>query len=154
MDLSRLKEIMQEAELFAILSKAGTGSVFEKGRFDAILDEAFDWFGGEIILAHAKNPPGIDEAFDLGQVEAGIRALSAMGSPVLEGLIAKLETEEGRRELRQTLSWQPFYQSYLAGLQNAGFRGALIMHGLDEGQVELRTSFLRKMLDSISPKQD
>jgi hypothetical protein len=38
------------------------------------------------------------------------------------------------------------YEPYLAELRNAGFRGALIMHGMNEDEVEAMTSFFRPRL--------
>jgi sugar phosphate isomerase/epimerase len=153
-DLSQLGEMLESAGLLAVLSKVGLESVFDKGRFVAILDEAFDWLGAEIILAHAKNPPGIEDAVDSGKFEDVLGAWSGPRGPVMEDLFAKLETEEGRREFHQTYSWSQFYQPYLAGLKNAGFSGALIMHGLSEDQVKIRTSFLREVLQSVAANQD
>jgi sugar phosphate isomerase/epimerase len=146
---------LDTAKLFGVWSAAG--AVFEyQGRPVASLDEAFDWLGQEIVLAHAKNPPWIDEAFDLSELEATVRGWQ--GSTAIDRqrdeLLAKLATEEGRWEFRRRLSWWPFYQPYLTCLDRVGFRGALIMHGLNEDQVTLRTSFLREMLESLSRKQD
>ena len=62
-------------------------------------------------------------------------------------------TERGEQELR-ALTWRRFYEPYLAGLQNAGFQGALIIHGLGEDEVATRKSFLREMLAWLNPKQD
>ena len=70
----------------------------------------------------------------------------------MDELIAKLATEEGRREFRQTSSWWRFYHPYLTCLKHTGFRGALIMHGLSEEQVKSGTSFLRELLESLSPQ--
>jgi hypothetical protein len=116
------------------------------------LDEAFDWLGPEIVLAHAKNPPGIEKAFDVAEAETGIRAWEGPLSGKKEEHLAKLPTEEGRQEFRLRNAFAMFYRPYLTSLTNAGFRGALIMHGLEEGDVELRASFLRETLESLSTK--
>jgi hypothetical protein len=43
-----------------------------------------------------------------------------------------------------------FYRPYLRRLIDAGFQGNLIIHGLNEDEVELRTAFLRTTLASLS----
>jgi sugar phosphate isomerase/epimerase len=153
-DVGRLREILNEASHYTIVLKAGVASESDKGPLHAILDEAFDWLGGEIVLAHAKNPPGIEATYDPRAIEGFVREFPPESrGPWLEELIAKLETEEGRREFQHTGSWRPFYQPYLSGLKDAGFRGVVIMHGLKEDEVELRTAFLRGMLQSFSPRE-
>jgi sugar phosphate isomerase/epimerase len=138
-DLGRLGEILEEAVLAVPL---GGAKLRMKGRLTEILDEAFDWLGGEIVIAHAKNPPGLDEATDIGRL---------FGEDVAStGLRAKLATEEGARDVQRRLSWSHFYEPYLDGLKNTGFQGALIMHGLNEDEVTLRTSFLRDMVHWFS----
>ncbi len=140
-DLGRLHEVLGEA----ILAVPRPGGRFRKtGRLTEILDEAFDWVGTDIVLAHAKNPPGIEEAI---KMRAGV--LQHFPAEVLE----KIGTERGEEELR-ALTWRQFYEPYLAGLKNAGFQGALIIHGLGEDEVATRTSFLREMLAWLDPKQD
>ncbi len=151
-DLNRLREIMTEANRYLLSFKGTTASRSEKGQFVAILDEAFDWLGPEIVLAHAKTPPRIEKAFDFDEMEAGIRASRSLRGNRPEKLMAKLETDEGRQELRHHYCCHIFFQPYLTGLMNVGFRGALIMHGLKEDEVRLRTSFLRETLESLSSK--
>jgi sugar phosphate isomerase/epimerase len=133
-DLDRLGEILREARL--AVPRPG-GRYGEKGRMTEILDEAFDWLGADVVLAHAKNPPGIDEA--------------DVGGPVEER--ARVTPEQGEPEVRPKLAWSAFYYPYLAGLKKTGFSGALIMHGLNEKEVEVRASFLRGMVEWFSAKE-
>ncbi len=148
-DLDRLSEIIEAARYFTGGSKKETGSRAQRARLVEILDEAFDWLGADIVLAHAKNPQGIEEAFDLEEFEAMVEKWPPVSrGPGLKELLLKLKTEQGRWEFRQTYSCAPFYEAYLKRLDGTGFRGALIMHGLNEDQVTLRTSLLREMLKS------
>jgi sugar phosphate isomerase/epimerase len=132
-DLGRLGEILSEATL--AVPRPG-GRFNRKGRLTEILDEAFDWLGPDIVIAHAKNPPGIEEADVRAPVEVH----------------ARIAPEQGEPEVRPNLAWSLFYEPYLAGLKNAGFDGALIMHGLNENEVKPRASFLRGMLERFSAK--
>jgi sugar phosphate isomerase/epimerase len=153
-DLGPMLPTFDETSYVEFLLKGGMASEIEKTRYHARLSEAFDWLGAEIVLAHAKNPPGIEDAHDLTDVEAAIRAWPGPKSGAVADLIAKLESEEGRREFRQTSSWWHFYRPYLQGLKDSGFRGPLIIHGLGEDQVKARASFMRELLDSLFPKRD
>jgi sugar phosphate isomerase/epimerase len=140
-DLSRLREVLEEA----IVGVWGPGGRFRRtGRLTEILDEAFDWVGADIVLAHAKNPPGIDEA-------TAVRSEISPNLPL--EVLENTGTERAEQEMRGQ-TWQQFYEPYLAGLNDVGFRGVLIMHGLTEDEVTARTLFLRGMLTALDPKQD
>ena len=89
-----------------------------KGRLTEILDEAFDWLGAEIVLAHAKNPPGIEGAIDVANV---VRSE--------HGAVDRTASRSWRRTRRRAgtcrfagLLWTHFYEPYLAGLRNAWIR--------------------------------
>jgi sugar phosphate isomerase/epimerase len=145
-DPAGLKEMLEAASLFTISKKAGLKSIFDKGRYIAMLDEAFDWLGTEIVLAHAKNPSGIEAVVDVSHAAGMLQVWT--GDPG-----SNLDTEEGRREFQETWSWSFFYEPHLNGLNEARFQGALVMHGLNEDEVPRRTSFLREKLQSL-PAQD
>jgi hypothetical protein len=112
------------------------GERFEdRSRLTEVLDEAFDWLGNDIVLAHAKDPAGIE----------------AIGDAELEPLIRLIEQSENPEEdMRRRTSWRGFYRPYVSRLIDAGFQGNLIMHGLDEDEVAPRTLFLREVLASFS----
>jgi sugar phosphate isomerase/epimerase len=109
-DLDRLGEILSEASLF-VRGRSARVESLTKGRLVSILEEALDWLGGDVVVAHAKNPPNIKED-----------------------------------------AWWPFYRHYLAALQDMGFAGALVMHGLSEDEVGPRAAFLREMLSWVSSR--
>jgi hypothetical protein len=145
----RLAVMLEEARYGAISSLAGVRVSPGKGEFLAMLDEAFDWLGEDIALAHAKNPRGIEETFDLQEFEEMIRGMPVARSASVDELLAKLATEQGRQEFRSTHSWWPFYQPYLHRLAGAGFQGALVIHDLKEDEVKLRTTFLRELITTL-----
>lgn len=101
----RLKVVLDAANLF----RAG-----DLARQPAVLQEAFDQLGGEIVIAHAK-----DLAHD---GEAGHQAA---GTGVLD------------------------YDRYLSLLRGSGYDGALILHSLEEDQVDLAVAFLRGKVAAI-----
>jgi sugar phosphate isomerase/epimerase len=133
-DLGRLREILEEA----VLAPSVPGIIGKKGRLTEILDEAFDWLGPDIVLAHAKNPPGINEAINIREW------VSTYGAG--QEALARVEAKLGEREFQWMFGMGILYEPYLAGLRNAGFRGALIMHGMKEDEVEAMTSFFRPRL--------
>jgi len=125
----------------------------DRVRLQEILEEAFDWLGPDIVLAHAKNPPTIENAvkLSLDEFESLLRlAVGQVRPDILEELRAKLATEAGALELEHALRWQPFYLPYLRCLMKSGFRGALIMHGLEEGAVAPASFVLSTMLKVVS----
>lgn len=101
----RLKVVLDAANLF----RAG-----DLARMPAVLQEAFDHLGGDIVIAHAK-----DLARD---GEAGHQAA---GTGVLD------------------------YDRYLGLLKQAGYDGALILHSLEEDQVDPAVAFLRGKLAQL-----
>lgn len=101
----RLKVVLDAANLF----RAG-----DLARMPAVLQEAFDQLGGDIVIAHAK-----DLARD---GEAGHQAA---GTGVLD------------------------YDRYLTLLRQAGYDGALILHSLEEDQVDPAVAFLRGKLAAL-----
>jgi sugar phosphate isomerase/epimerase len=102
----RLKVVLDAANLF----RAG-----DLARMPAVLQDAFDQLGGEIVIAHAK-----DLAHD---GEAGHQAA---GTGVLD------------------------YDRYLGLLRHSGYDGALILHSLEEDQVDPAVAFLRGKLDALA----
>lgn len=103
----RLKVVMDAANLFDAgdpdrrLSSSG-----------AVLGEAFELLGGDLVLAHAK------DVKESGEVVAA-----------------------GKGDLD--------YGLYLEHLRGAGYDGPLVMHGLEEGEVEGCLAFLREKLAAV-----
>jgi sugar phosphate isomerase/epimerase len=153
-DLEGLSEMLNQARLFDAHTASGVPPFEGKGPFLAMLDEAFDWLGPEIVLAHAKNPSGIEETVDVAEFERMIGEWRGLRGPGLEKLMTDLATEKGRSEFRRAYSWTSFYQPYLSRLMIAGFSGSLIVHGLKEDDVSSMTKFLREMLEGLSREKD
>jgi sugar phosphate isomerase/epimerase/pimeloyl-ACP methyl ester carboxylesterase len=87
------------------------------GRIHEVLDEAFDWLGPEIVLAHAKEP-NLDHVFP--------RVMKRLGDEMLQ------------------LLRQSFYGCYFLGLRKIGYKGAVVIHGLEESEVVSRITFLKQ----------
>ena len=102
-DLDGLSKMLNEARFFDASTAAGVPSLEGKGPFLAMLDEAFDWLGPEIVLAHAKNPPGIEETVDVAEFERLIGESRGLSGPGLEALTDELATEKGRHEFQRVL---------------------------------------------------
>jgi len=100
----------------------------DMSRLDEILHEVFDWLGPDIVLAHAKNP-------DLLWVRSQPQELGP------DIVLAHAENPQ-----RENVQMIVFYHPYLAGLKELGYTGAIIMHGLDEGEVERSASLIRKVM--------
>jgi sugar phosphate isomerase/epimerase len=93
-----------------------------KSDMDELFDEAFDWLGPEIVLAHAKEPR-LNEVW-----------------PNLMKLLDK--------DAVQRLQQRVFYSPYFDRLKKIGFDGAIVIHGLKESDVESRVSILKQSLKS------
>jgi sugar phosphate isomerase/epimerase len=117
-------------------------------RVAEILDEAFDWLGSDIVLAHAKDP-------DLGYSrEETIAILDAWKHrhPRAPGLpFFGEEQHYGTRDYldpktldklkevripRYLDELQSFYCAYVERLYSINYAGALILHGLPEAEVD------------------
>jgi hypothetical protein len=153
-DLDRLSEMLNEARLFDAFTASGVTPVETKGPFLAILDEAFDWLGPEIVLAHAKNPPGIEKTAATAEFQRMWRESFGFSGPGLKQLTGDVPTEKGMHEFRQAYSWTLFYRPYLARLMGSGFGGTLIVHGLKEDDDGSMTKFLRELLEGLSRGKD
>ncbi len=126
-------------------------NLFYKGnvrRLYELLDEAFDWLGADIVLAHAKEPPALDKAFAISA-----RELSAIIERVARGergeiLPAHLgQAFEGDDMDQQRFAgWAAFHFPYIVRLWELGFRGPLIMHGVEEPKVDETAALLRRLL--------
>jgi sugar phosphate isomerase/epimerase len=147
----------------------------ELPRMAEVFDEAFDWLGPDIVLAHAKDPH-IDEASDSAELHRLVTSYAREHGPeallhlkVVMGFTvgAPIRFPEGSdfrkwlrdpgavphwsfSECREFFRFFFFYQPYLNRLAQIGYSGAIVMHGLEESDVVQRTSFLQKILDSRS----
>jgi sugar phosphate isomerase/epimerase len=118
-----------------------------------MLDEAFDWLGEDIVLAHAKNSPIIQNLFAAspGEFAPLVRAASGQVSPdLLNDLLVKMTSEAEASEIEHVFGVGHFYLRYIIFLRHSRFRGALIMHGFDEKEVAPMFTLLDTLLKLVS----
>jgi sugar phosphate isomerase/epimerase len=107
----RLLDEMRSPRLKVVMDAANLFHTGELARLPAILAEAFELLGGDLILAHAKD---LNRDGEAGHQAAGTGALD--------------------------------YDLYLRLLRAASYNGPLILHSLDEAQVDPALAFLRAKL--------
>jgi sugar phosphate isomerase/epimerase len=121
----------------------------DSSRKAEILEEAFDWLGSDIVLAHAKDPRQFlnVEEYVLNFCR---NVLTNEGLPGFPPSYNKklMETigELGREALSDRLalsSCGSFFVLFLKGLKAVGFEGAIIIHGIEEDRVDQIASRLR-----------
>jgi sugar phosphate isomerase/epimerase len=120
-----------------------------------VIDEAFDWLGPDIVLAHAKNPPSIGKAPAMGpgMLESAVGSMLGEGrSDAAWEVMARMVTEAGLGDVLHKFARLPFYQPYLTALHKIDFRGALVIHGFEENEVSAVTWFLGAMLKLVPGK--
>jgi sugar phosphate isomerase/epimerase len=113
-------------------------------RLPEILDEAFDWLGADIVLAHAKNPPNERNREEMATI---LEYLEQSDPRMLGMQIAMSKFEEagqlplGVKESGDNpappylLVLYDFYHAYMKSLKKIGYTGSVILHGLDEREV-------------------
>jgi sugar phosphate isomerase/epimerase len=149
----RLLDEVGSPWLKIVIDPANLFHASDLARLDETLNEAFDWLGPDIVLAHAKNPPGIEKFPEMGLDHFESLLQSAIGQirpEIVEDLEKVMFAEAPPRELQQALRRLPFYEPYFRGLTKIGFCGAVIMHGLDENEVPTAAKFLGVMLLAAS----
>jgi sugar phosphate isomerase/epimerase len=122
-------------------------------RLYEVMNEAFDWLGSDIVLAHAKIPPRVEDnpEFRLRDIELVMQmATGGVRPEVLEQLRMTIVPDVVSQDLEQQLRWHIFHEPYLRGLAKLGFDGALIVHGLDEKDVPMAASLLATRLKDVS----
>jgi sugar phosphate isomerase/epimerase len=106
-----------------------------------ILDEAFDWLGPDIVLAHAKIPPDVGQNVDMETIR---EYLGRIDPRWLIAMRRMDEAGEPWRELKAMLSGevppvlvvlQDFFDAYVKRLVRINYTGSLVMHGLHEEDV-------------------
>jgi sugar phosphate isomerase/epimerase len=133
----------------------------ELPRIGEVIDEAFDWLGPDIVLAHAKNPRTKDDSDrdDPGEETPSredpwiafldfLRSTSRPdwlpgdpGTPLAESPIEELGSRQ--RELYQLFC---FYHPYFKSLSGIGHSGSIVIHGLPEERARSMTQFLEQLL--------
>jgi sugar phosphate isomerase/epimerase len=127
--------------LKVVLDPANLMAAGDLPRLAEILDEAFDWLGPDIVLAHVKTPrvEGLDVDLKtlreyLGRIDP--RWLIAMRRFDEESKISADVKERLSREAPPSLViLNDFYDSYIKRLRGISYTGSLVLHGLDEEDV-------------------
>lgn len=126
-------------------------------RSGEILDEAFDWLGPDIVLAHAKNPElGYSRDETTPILDAWRRRHPrARGLPffLAEDLYEARDYLDPRtleklnevRIPRYLADLQSFYCSYVERLYGMNYAGALVLHGL----IEEEAGTMQAMIDGL-----
>ncbi len=125
-------------------------------RLPEILEEAFDWLGSDIVLAHAKEPRDhaiVDpDALEFYQKALSGEVGSGLSSMVIPGRSADILSQMGQEMLRMLLRLQShlrcqaFFTPYIVGLKRIRYEGAVIIHGIEEDQVRDQVQWLRSLL--------
>jgi pimeloyl-ACP methyl ester carboxylesterase/sugar phosphate isomerase/epimerase len=125
--VSKARRLLDEVGspwLKVVIDPANLPILGDYARLYEVLEEAFDWLGPEIVLAHAKEPN-----WD--------HVLSYFTFP-RRGRISKSLLENLRHD---------FFRNYFLHLKGIGYKGAVIMHGLEESEVVSRISSLKANRD-------
>jgi sugar phosphate isomerase/epimerase len=124
-------------------------------RMGEVLDEAFDWLGPDIVLAHAKNPAtghGPEETITVQEYLEKNSGRMHLLPMVLGRLKECAGLPQVREEIlaseipRHLVDLQEYYSSYLEHLNGISFTGALVMHGMTEGEVDPMRSLIADLL--------
>jgi sugar phosphate isomerase/epimerase len=138
----------------------------ELTRIEQIFDEAFDWLGPDIVLAHAKDPH-IDEKTDAAGLAEMVKDYCLERGPemlrflLFEAKLAEaaspFEAYSRSMDPKETLPLSDadyreifrccfFYRPYFRRLKQIGYDGAIVIHGLEETEVPRRASYLGRIL--------
>lgn len=147
-------------------------------RLEEVLDEAFEWLGPDIVLAHAKNPvtgrdpgeriticdylkfiqdrmPPLPEVQErrLSSVQERLKSAKA---PEIVQAMKEFQAEEVSRE---AVDRQEFHFQYIRRLIGMEFGGALVMHGMSEEDVNPMQAMIAGLIQHLDkavprPKSD
>ena len=171
--VSKARMLLDEVDspwLKAVIDPANLVRPGEMHRIAEILDEAFDWLGPDVVLAHAKEPP-IDQESDAANLANFVNDYCRERGPSCARLLleaAKLANGESLSQLTnrymiegeglqlslseylEIFRFSFFYRPYLSWLGQIGHGGAIVIHGLHETDVAQRAYYLREILQHIS----
>jgi len=144
----RLLDEIGSPWLKVVIDPANLIPAGDMSRMTEIFDEAFDWLGPDIVLAHAKSPTNDVDACAL--VELEYRVAAGFWN------VPDVPVEPFRTELLEAMLSEPvpkpvcelllFYRDYFTRLAKLGFTGPVIIHGLPENQVLETKDFLTRQL--------
>jgi sugar phosphate isomerase/epimerase len=149
----RARKLLDEIDspwLKVVIDPTNLFSQGEVRPFSELLCEAFEWLGKDIVLAHAKPP-------HFGEPAAATVWLSEfLGEKYREAyreMCENLSLATRGKELEHVIpSWEelvlqhPFFHRYATELEQLGYAGVVIIHGVEEVAVENLVSSLRKVL--------
>jgi sugar phosphate isomerase/epimerase len=167
--VAKARMLLDEIEspwLKVVFDPANLMRADDRPRLAQILDEAFDWLGEDIVLAHAKNPAYAQLGDDLsairewlGRDEAKAAAVKAALTRIKSGEISSLSE---MLELTKDLPFLPylespnptleFFRDYIDELKRRDYQGSLIIHGMDEDQVPYIETMLAVLIGSSRRK--
>ncbi len=123
----------------------------ELERCEEILDEAFDWLGPEIVLAHAKPPAtggSPDETISASECRARDPASPLIPHLTPEERLEVMKKTEACRDRyqaeveallprvpRHLFEVERFFRPFIKRLAAVGYNGAVVMHGMAESEV-------------------
>jgi sugar phosphate isomerase/epimerase len=153
--VSKARRLLDEIDsrwLKIVIDPANLIRPGERSWLPEILDEAFDWLGGDIVLAHAKDPR-FDNLNDdaaaarefLDFAERNSSFIHLMWNLSRTGRRADDAPELKESLMRRTFYYWGFYRRYLSWLKRIDYNGAVVMHGLDESEVQANTVFLQRV---------
>jgi sugar phosphate isomerase/epimerase len=125
--------------LKVVIDPANLMRADEFPRMEEVLDEAFDWLGPDIVLAHAKNPATGRSPEEMLSIPEYLE-INKGRMPFLPTVTGRLVEGGGPPQLggevpRSLVDLQEFYFEYINRLNETNFSGALVMHGMAEDEV-------------------
>jgi sugar phosphate isomerase/epimerase len=150
----RLLDEIDSPWLNVVIDPANLIRPGELPRIGEILEEAFDWLGPEIVLAHAKELRS-DEPVDKTALNEFTRMLQGeYGRSWLRSLIPERRFSEviGAEGvgLQQVYRFHSLFYPYLEWLKKVGYAGILVMHGFEEAEVSQKVSGLQELMSMHS----
>lgn len=141
--------------LKVVLDPANLMTADDRPRLGEILDEAREWLGPDVVLAHAKIPPYATIGDELASIRDYLERHDpeplgwrvAMTESAMTEKAEGLELSKSQDELLSDPIPQPlvllheFYDSYMNSLRHisfagsSGYSGSVIMHGMAEDEV-------------------
>lgn len=138
--------------LKVVLDPANLMTAHDRPRLVEVLDEAREWLGPDVVLAHAKTPPYLEAGDAMARIReyasrqkpGGLLqrvALIQMAETFKEAEIPLTENQEKQLEdpvPEELLSLHEYLSTYAGSLRHIGFSGsgayagAVILHGIAE----------------------
>jgi sugar phosphate isomerase/epimerase len=156
--VSKARRLLDEIDsrwLKIVIDPANLIHPGERSRIAEILDEAFDWLGRDIILAHAKDPrfDVFDNALALSECLENSSLIELMSDLSSKSRPSDHATGLTRSLIERIYYYWGFYQRYMSWLKKIEYTGAVVMHGLNESEVHANTVFLQRVIQWSSQER-